>query len=132
MQTATADSSSAIATAYFFFCGRISGMSYSIGLFLIVSGVLSLVLNEFTVQVRRVWPWRRDDSNAVRDAQLNEYYRLAGYVGSVVSVEFGQWLAQLSILDWPLRVSAYAIFGGWLIWKRPALRTKQFWLSLGR
>ena len=104
-------------------------MAYWIGLFLIVSGLVSLVFNEFTVRVRRVWPWRRD-SDAVRDAQLNEYYRLSIYVGSVISIEIGQWIAHLSVGNWLLRVLAYVVFGGWLLWKRPALRRKRFWRSL--
>ena len=107
-------------------------MSYWIGLFLIVSGLLSLVFNEWTVQFRRAWPWRRDDSDAIRDAQMNEYYRLSVYVGSIVSVEIGKWLAQVDVGHGSLRVLAYAVFGGWLLWRRPALRTKRFWLSLGR
>ena len=105
-------------------------MFYWIGIFLIVSGLASLVFNEFTVQVRRVWPWRRHDSNAGRDAQLNEYYRFSVYVGSVLSIEIGQWLIQISVVHWLLRVVAYTIFGGWLMLRRPLLRRKEFWVGL--
>ena len=101
-------------------------MSYWFGLALILSGMLSLVFNEFTMRIRRVWPWRRDDDDAARDAQLNEYYRLSVYLGSVATIEVGQLIAQVSICHWLIRVLAYLIFGAWLLWRRPALRRKLF------
>lgn len=98
-----------------------------IGVFLLVWGVLSLTFNEFAMRVRRVWPWRRDDTDPVRDAGLNEFYRLWVYVGAVVWIEIGVWLTALT---WPaawLRVVAYLAFGAWLLWRRPALRSMAYW-----
>ncbi len=105
-------------------------MRYWIGIFLLISGTLSLVLNEFTVQVRRIWPWRRDDADPVRDEELKEFYRLTVYAGSIASIEIGAVFADIALPHLALRVVGYLGFGAWLIWRRPVMRTKEFWLSI--
>lgn len=101
-----------------------------LGVFLLISGVLSLVFNEFTVQVRRIWPWRRDDSDLTRDEELNEYYRLLVYIGSIGSIEFGTALTAAPLPHIAIRIAAYLCFGAWLLWRRPAMREREFWLVL--
>ena len=105
-------------------------MLWWLGMFLMISGTASLVFNELTMRVRRVWPWRRDDADPSRDARLNEYYRVSVFFGSVACIECGQWLAQLNAAHWSVRCIAYVVFGSWLLWRRPALRQKRFWKSL--
>ncbi len=105
-------------------------MMQAIGWFLLLSGALSLVFNEFTVGVRRVWPWRRDDTDPVRDQRLDEFYRLHVYLGSIVCIEIGAILAEFALPDLLFRTVVYAGFGGWLLYHRPAMRRSCFWLSL--
>jgi len=105
-------------------------MWYWLGVLLLISGVLSLLFNEFAVQVRRIWPWRRDDSDPVRNQELNEFYRFATYAGSIASIEIGAILAGIALPPLLLRLVAYLCFGAWLIWRRPVMRTREFWLSL--
>ena len=102
-------------------------MWYWIGVVFLVWGVLSLVFNEFAMRVRRVWPWRRDDEDPVRDAGLNEFYRLWVYLTAVIAIEIGAWLTEMA---WPtgwLRAVIYAGFGAWLLWRRPTLRSRAYW-----
>lgn len=101
-----------------------------LGLFLLISGLLSLVFNEFTVQVRRAWPWRRYESDAVRDAELNEFYRLTVYLGSIGAIEVGGFLAGALLPHLAFRILIYLCFGAWLLFRRPALREREFWLAL--
>ena len=101
-----------------------------VGLFLLVSGVLSLIFNEFTMQVRRFWPWRRDSSDNTRDAELCEFYRLSVFLGSIGSIEFGAVLAEFALPHAALRVAVYLCFGAWLLFRRPAMRERAFWLAL--
>jgi hypothetical protein len=105
-------------------------MWYWLGIFLLISGTLSLIFNEFTVRVRRIWPWRRDDSDPVRDEELKEFYRFSIYAGSIASIEIGAVLADIALPHLVLRVVAYLCFGAWLIWRRPVMRTRRFWLSI--
>lgn len=107
-------------------------MWHWIGLLLLISGMLSLCFNEFTVQVRRIWPWRRDDVDPVRNEELNEFYRLSVYFGSAASIEIGARLGDVALPHWMIRLSLYVCFAAWLLWRRPAMRRKQFWLSLPR
>lgn len=105
-------------------------MWYWVGIFLLISGVLSLIFNEFTVQVRRIWPWRRDDSDPTRDEELNEFYRLMVYLGSIGSIELGAVLTAIALPHVAFRIAAYLCFGGWLLFRRPAMREREFWLAL--
>ena len=105
-------------------------MWYWIGVFLLISGTLSLIFNEFTVQVRRIWPWRRDDADPVRNAELNEFYRFVVYVASIGSIELGASLVAVALPHVALRIVTYLCFGAWLIGRRPAMREKEFWLAL--
>ena len=105
-------------------------MWYWIGIYLLITGGLSLIFNEFTVQIRRVWPWRRSDGDRVRDEELNEFYRLMVYLGSIGSIEVGAALTAISLPHVGLRVATYLCFGAWLLWRRPAMREKEFWLAL--
>ena len=105
-------------------------MWHWLGMFLLVSGLLSLVFNEVTVQVRRIWPWRRDDSDPTRDQELNEFYRLMNFLGSVGSIEIGAVLAVAPLPHVAPRVAAYLCFGAWLLFRRPAMRERAFWLAL--
>lgn len=103
---------------------------YWIGLFLLVSGSLSLFFNECTVQVRRLWPWRRDDADVLRDRELNNYYRFSVYAASVICVEAGLTLTGISVVPLGGRVLAYVGIGVWLLYRHPDLRRKRFWNSL--
>ena len=105
-------------------------MWYWVGVFLLISGVLSLIFNEFTVKVRRIWPWRRDESDPTRDDALNEFYRLMVYLGAIGSIEIGALLAAAALPHLALRIAAYLCFGAWLLFKRPAMRERKFWLAL--
>lgn len=107
-------------------------MWHWLGILLVISGTLSLIFNEFTMQLRRVWPWRRDDSDPVRDAALNEFHRLSVYAGSIASIEIGGMLAEASLPHLGIRSVGYLGFGAWLLWRRPALRTRTLWRSLAR
>ena len=52
-------------------------MTYIFGIAMLTVGAVSLMFNEFIVQLRReFWSWRRDDQDPQRDRWLNEYYRL--------------------------------------------------------
>ena len=105
-------------------------MWYWVGIILLISGGLSLIFNEFTVRIRRIWPWRRDESDPTRDAELNEFYRLMVYLGSIGSIEFGALLAAVALPHIALRIAAYFCFGAWLLFRRPAMREREFWLAL--
>ena len=93
-------------------------MAYWVGIFLLVTGLLSLLLNELTVQIRRAWPWRRDDVDRDRDEALNDYYRYSVFVGSVVSIELGGLFAKVNMPHVLLRIAVYIIALGWLIWRQ--------------
>lgn len=82
------------------------------------------------MQCRRIWPWRRDDSDPVRDDELNEFYRFWVYLGSLASIETGIWLAAVRAPELGFRVLVYLCFGAWLLWRRPAMRRTAFWLAL--
>lgn len=101
-----------------------------IGVFLLISGGLSLLFNELTLRVRRAWPWRRDDSDPVRDRELDEFYRLMILLGSVASIEAGAVLAAVGLPHVALRIAVYLGLAAWLIWRRPAMRDKEFWRAL--
>jgi hypothetical protein len=88
------------------------------------------VFNEFTMRCRRIWPWRRDDRDPVRDDEFNEFYRFLVYLGSLASIETGIWLAAIWGPELGFRVVAYLFFGAWLLWRRPAMRRAAFWLAL--
>ena len=105
-------------------------MWYIIGILLLITGTLSLTLNELTVQVRRVWPWRRDEADPVNDKRLNEVYRFLVYVSSVVSIEIGLHFTGIELSNIWLRIIVYAVFGAWLLYRRPVMRTKEFWSAL--
>ena len=105
-------------------------MASWLGLLLLISGLLSLVFNEFTVQVRRIWPWRRDPDDPIRDEELDEYHRLTVYLGSIAAIELGAQLATFDLPHLLLRGAVYLSFGAWLLIRRPVLRSKAFWLSL--
>ena len=85
---------------------------------MLVTGIASLVFNELTVQVRRIWPWRRDDADPVHDAALNEYYRYSVYAGSIVQIEVGALLAGITLPPLAVRIPVYLCFGVWLTWRR--------------
>ena len=105
-------------------------MSYWLGIYFLVIGVFTLVCNEFTMRCRRIWPWRRDDWDPVRDEALNEFYRFWVYLGSIGCIEIGIWLAAVSAPGLAIRVVVYLGFGAWLLWRRPAMRKAAFWQSL--
>ncbi len=98
-----------------------------IGALLLLTGCFSLVFNEFTTRLRRAWPWRRDDLDPARDRWLNELYRCGVFGGSILSIELGHALAEVTTVPWPARVLIYAIFGVLLFWLPPATRTRAFW-----
>ena len=89
-----------------------------LGWCLIVSGALTLVFNEVTVQARRVWPWRRDDSDPVRDEALNERYRISVFIAAIAAIEIGRVLADAWLGDLSLRITLYVVVGLWLLWGR--------------
>lgn len=105
-------------------------MSYWLGIYLLTIGSFTLLFNEFTMRLRRIWPWRRDDADPGRDEELNEFYRLWVYFGSIACVEIGIWLAAISAPGLAIRVVVYLGFGAWLLWRRPAMRSAAFWLAL--
>ncbi len=98
-----------------------------IGELLLLSGCLSLVFNESTMRLRRVWPWRRDDLDPERNEWLNEFYRLSVWGGSIVAIELGLALADVAVVPRVARLLTYGSFGAFLLWKRPALRSREFW-----
>lgn len=86
-------------------------MAWWLGAFLLVSGLLSLVFNEFTVNVRRaVKPWWRDDENEQYDRWVKQFHRIVVYIGSVISVELGLWLIDHYPVELSIRVVLYLAF----------------------
>ena len=94
-----------------------------LGGLLAISGCVSLVLNEFTVEIRRhVKPWWRNDKDPEKDAFVREIHRHIVYLGSILSIELGAYLAHIAIVPWYLRLVVYFIFGAWLVYRR-----QEFW-----
>jgi hypothetical protein len=103
-------------------------LRFWLGILLTVTGGLSLILNEFTVNVRRaVKPWWRDDLDPVRDREIKEHQRLIVFLGSIISIELGIYLADIVPLSVPVRALIYLSCGLWLVWRR-----REFWLALRR
>lgn len=101
-------------------------MLKSLGILLVVSGCLSLVLNELMVALRRRFkPWWRDDRDPEHDARMRDFHRCAVYIGSIASIELGWYLADLAIAAWSVRLAVYALFGAWLVFRR-----RSAWLTL--
>ncbi|MCI0421875.1 MAG: hypothetical protein L0312_22035 [Acidobacteria bacterium] len=106
-------------------------MKYWLGIFMIVTGVPNLLLNEFSVNFRRSFKsWWRDDQDAERNQQLKELHRVSVYLGSIVWIEIGVCLTGEGFIRWPGRTLLYAALGLWLLWRRPALRSGAWWSKL--
>ena len=105
-------------------------MIYALGIALMLSGAVSLVLTERTVQWRRtIWSWRRDDHNPVRDRWLDNFYSLQVHLASIASIELGIYLSDVSPMVWWLRLIVYLALTAVLVWWRPDLRAGAFWRS---
>ena len=94
-----------------------------LGSLLAISGCVSLVLNEFTVEIRRrIKPWWRNDKDPEKDAFIKDVHRHINYLSSILSIELGLYLAHITIVPWHLRLAAYFVFGVGLIYRR-----REFW-----
>lgn len=103
-------------------------MLFWLGVFLLITGGIPFLFNEFTVNVRRtVKPWWRDDANPVRDQAIKEVHRLVAYFGSILSLEVGFYLTGWVSGSEPIRGLIYLGRGMVLFWRR-----RLFWFSLVR
>ena len=85
-------------------------MAWCFGVFLLVTGLPSLLFNELTVNIRRAFkPWWRDDENPRYDRYVKQFHRIVVFVGAVVSIEFGLWLIEQNPIDLTQRTIAYSL-----------------------
>src|SRR5574341_233305 len=98
-----------------------------LGVLLIINGCFQLFLNEFTMRIRRIWPWRRDDTDPKRNEYLKNFYRLNLYVTGIIFTEVGCLIVNVSPFHLPVRILIYAALGLHLFRKHPVLLTREFW-----
>lgn len=98
-----------------------------LGAILLIIGCVQLLLNEFIVQIRRIWRWRRDDSSPKRDQFLKDFYRFNIYATGIVYTELGCLMVDPSPFVLPVRIAVYVLLGTYLFMRHPVLRSREFW-----
>ena len=98
-------------------------MYHSLGIALIVIGLIHLVAHEPVVRIKRAFkPWWRDDADPAEDAKLSDCLRAITFVGGVGCVELGIWLSEATYALWPWRVAIYGIAGALALFVRQVVR----------